>query len=316
MATQTPQPDAAFTPTRHRARRAIGVGIVVLAVAAWLASGVYVVQQDERGVVRQFGRVVEADVEPGMHYAWPWPIGRVDHPRVSEVRRVGVGFRLSDGRIIEPQSEVLTGDENILVVTMIVQYRLSAPARYLFATEDADALVPQAVRAVLLATIGRMRVDDVLTIAKGPLQSKVQLAAQALLDRYDTGVHLLSTDLQIVDPPADVIESFKDVASAKKDREKFIDQAAGYRNTVLPKARGLARSAIEQAEGYRVSRVNRAMGDAERFRLRFEEYRRAPAITRTRLLLEALERILPRIRAYVLDTSDGGSLRVRIIEQP
>jgi membrane protease subunit HflK len=301
---------------RRQGVRAAAWGVVGAALIAYAASGFYVIAPDERGVVRHFGKVTGADVAPGIGYAAPWPFGRVDKVRTSEVRRVGVGFEMVEGLPLGMEAELLTGDENILVVTAIAQYRVDDPVRFLFATADPRALVRRAVRAVLVEQVGRMPVDDVLTVGKATLQREAQLGAQALLDSYGAGVRLLSADLQVVDPPQEVVQAFKDVASAKKDRERVVDEATGYQNTVVPQAKGRAQAAIVQAEGYATAVVNRAQGEAERFRLRLAEYAKAPAITRERLYLETVERVLPRMRKYVLEPARAGApTRVRILTQ-
>ncbi|MBN1490595.1 MAG: FtsH protease activity modulator HflK [Phycisphaerae bacterium] len=306
-------PDWRLRLFRWRVRAAV---VAAIAVAVYPLTGFYVVDQDERGVVRRFGHAVARNVEPGIHYAPPWPISRVDRPRTSEVRRIGVGFRLADGEYAEEKAEVLTGDENILVVTIIVQYRIEDPTRYLFATENPDDLVHGTVCSLLIEHVGRLEVDNVLTIAKAPLQSAIRAAAQQQLDDYGAGVRLLSADFQIVDPPKDAIHAFKDVASAKKDNEKVIDEAGAYRQTILRKTQGLAFRAIEEAHAYATRMENEARGQSERFLSQLEEYRKAPEITRRRLLLDALQQCLRRVKKIVADHAPGEApAHIRILRQ-
>ena len=305
-------------------RRVVGV-LVVLALAGYAALGIYVVGPDERGVVRRFGKIVRRNVTPGIGYAFPWPIDRVDTPTTTEVRRVTVGLDPKDAEAIamgdlaaisrSRESDMLTGDENILKVTMVVQYKIGDAAQYLTGVDDPDELVRTTVLAILVDLLGSLSVDDALTIAKGAMQTQTSLLAQQRLDAYGCGVIIVASDLQAVDPPLAVLDAFKDVASAKKDQERLRDQAVAYRNSILPQARGRAEEIVQEAEGYRLSLVNRARGKADRFLAILEEYTKAPEITRERLLLQTMEEILPKMKTYILDSKPNEPVtRIRLVE--
>jgi membrane protease subunit HflK len=252
-------------------------------------------------------------------------VDRVDKPKTTEIRRVTVGLSPEDAEAIAMgdlvaigrtlQSDILTGDENILKATMVVQYHIADVADYLTAVQDPDRLVRTTVLAVLVDLMGGLTVDDALTVAKGAIQTQTLLRAQERLDEYGCGVKLLSTDLAAVDPPLAVLDTFKDVASAKKDRERSRDMAIAFRNSLLPQARGQAAEMIQQAESYKTKRINHARGRAERFCAQLEAYQQAPRVARDRLLMQTLDRILPNIKTYILDNKDGEPpLHLRLVE--
>jgi membrane protease subunit HflK len=299
-----------------RTRNWIIVGCL-LALGVYLACGLYIVQPGERGVVRWLGRVPQAyrRVQPGVHYALPWPICEVDKPRTTEVRRVYVGLLPAEraqimagdrGALLRSvASDMLTGDVNILKATMVAQYQVSEPADYLFAARDPDQLVHDTVQAVLIEELAGLPVDQLLTVAKAQLQQTVHRRTQDLLDRYGCGVQLVAANLESIEPPRAIIAAFQDVVSAKKDGEKAVDQAVSEANRILAGARGGAAEITERAEGYRQTRISRARGDAARFLSVLAEYRREPEIFRQRVLLQTLEKVLPNVRTYVLDQKPG-----------
>ena len=287
--------------------RRVGIGIgVAVAFVAWLATGVFTVASNERAVVLAFGRVV-GEVGPGLGLAPPWPIGEVLRAPVTEVKRVEVGFR-SQGQLFDEarRSDMLTGDENILKVMMVAQYRVTDLRDYLFATSDPDGLIERTVESALAARIAGMRVDDVLTTAKAEIEIESVRAAQAELDGYGAGVRLLGGNLQTVSPPVPVLEAFNDVTRAKKDNERLIENARSYANEILPQARAEANEQVMQARATADARVRQSRGEAQRFTSLREEYERQPQLTRRRLYLETMERILDRAEVVVLE--DGTRL--------
>lgn len=310
---------------RIRRRWLVITGVATLLI--YLATGVYFVQPDQRGVVRWFGHAPASDrkVSPGLHYALPWPICRVDRPTTTEVRRVYVGLTpelraaIAAGdleTIMEsPASDMLTGDVNVLKITMVVQYQVGDPAEYLFGAREPDRLVGSTVQAVLIDVLAGLPVDQALTVAKAGLQTETLARAQHLLDRYGCGVRLVATNLESIDPPRAVIAAFQDVVSAKKDGEKVIDRAVSEASRVVSRARGEAARVHEEAQAYRQTRISRARGQASRFLSILAEYRRAPSVFRERALLETLEKVLPNVRTYVLDSRpDDPPTRIRILE--
>lgn len=294
-------------------------GLLVLAgVAAvlWLASGIYTVAPNQRAVVTRFGRFHEKKERPGMHYALPWPIDRVYTPETTDVRRIEVGFASRGKLFSEPRrSDALTGDENILKIMMVVQYKIRDVQPYLFSVEEPHWFVERAVEAAMNMRVASLPVDDVLTTAKTEIQIDAIRIAQQWLDQYDTGLVLLGGNLQKVSPPVPVLAAFNEVTDAKKDAERKIDQAREYEGQVIPQARGQAQETISRAQGDYANRVNRAQGQAARFLSVLQEYRQARQVTRTRLYVEAMERILSQMRLVVLDPEKGEARsRITIVE--
>jgi len=290
------------------------LGVALLAIAAaYLGSGFYVVGTDERGVVRRFGAVAE-HVGPGMHYRLPWPIDRVDVLKTTSVMKTGVGFALPDNTAQSVTGmELLTGDTNILGVALVLQYVIRNPADFLSRVEAPQALVDTVAQAVLTEAVAAMPIDEVLTTGRMAMQDEVKTRTQATLDRYQSGVQITSASIMAMTLDRSVAEAFQDVADAMADREKLQNEARAYQNDQIPKARGAARTALSEAEAYRQKRIAEAVGETDRFLALLKEYEKAPEITRSRLYLEAMEKILPKVKLYVLDTDNGRApLNVRV----
>ena len=284
------------------------LGILLL---IWLATGVYTVGPDEVGVVQRFGKV-SGVTQSGLNYHLPLPIEKVQTPKVTEVKRVEIGFRTvgkNQYRTIQQESLMLTGDENIVDAEMIVQYRIKDPAAYLFNFINPELTVRQASEASLRTIIGKNNIDAALTSGKFMIQEESKELIQNILDKYNSGILIVAVQLQDVSPPEQVIAAFKDVASAKEDKNRMINQAEGYRNDIIPKARGEAQAMIREAEGYKEARIARAEGDVAKFSAVLKEYRKAKGVTETRLFLETIEEVLQdRKKIIVPDGESGGNL--------
>jgi modulator of FtsH protease HflK len=291
-------------PVPPSARRWLGIAPVLL-ILAYLGIGFYVVDTDEQGVVRRFGAIA-ARVSPGMHYRLPWPIDQVDVVRTTSVMKTGVGFRLSEGKQETVVGmELLTGDTNLLNVALVLQYVVHSPADLLFRIDDPGTLIGNIAEAVLTRTVVGMAVDDVLTTGRLAIQERVKALTQAVLDRYRSGIQITSSNIMTITLDPSVAETFQDVTDAMADREGSRNRARIYANNLIPKARGEAHTVVREARAYQQQRVAEAIGHTDRFRALLEEYEKAPEITRTRLYLEALEEILPRVQIYVVDTEEG-----------
>ena len=289
---------------KRRARSWLAIAVLVL-LGAYFASGFYVVGSDQRAVVRSFGAIAE-QVGPGMHYRVPWPVDQVDIVKTTSVMKIGVGFVLppGDGEI-PPGPELLTGETNIVNVNLILQYVIRDPAEYLFQIKDAAAFVEAAAEAALTETVAGMSVDEVLTRGRVAVQERVKAQTQEVLDRRRSGVSIVSASIMAITLDRSVAQAFQDVANAMSDREKMINEARAYQNNLIPKARGDARTMLSEAEAYKQQRIAEAVGGASRFLSLQKEYEKGRDITRTRLYLEAVEKILPRVRLYVVDTDKG-----------
>ena len=284
--------------------------LLAAALALWLFTGVYMVGPDEVGVVRTVGEYTRV-AQSGLNYHFPYPIEQVNTPAVTEVKRIEIGFRtLRNGqyRTVEKESLMLTGDENIVDAEMIVQYKIKDPVAYLFKIVEPELTVREAAEASLRTVVGRNKIDETLTTGKFQIQEGTKTQLQLILDKYESGIHVVAVQLQDVSPPKEVIGAFKDVASAKEDKNRMINQAEGYRNDIIPKARGEAEAMIRDAEGFRESRIKRSEGDAAKFTTILKEYRKAKSITQKRLYLETMERVLPGIEKIIIPDKDSGNM--------
>jgi len=284
--------------------------IIVITIVIWLLLGLYSVGPDEVGVVQRFGKY-DRVVGPGLNYHFPYPIETVKTPKVTEVKRIEIGFRTigkNQYRTIEQESLMLTGDENIVDAELIVQYKIKEPIDYLFNFIGPELTLREASEASLRTVIGRHNIDEALTSGKFMIQEETKELLQITLDKYETGVIVVAVQLQDVSPPKQVIDAFKDVASAKEDKNRMINEAEGYRNDVIPKARGEAQAMIREAEGFRESRIKRAEGDVAKFKAIVKEYIKAKDVTKARLYLEAMEEILPGIDKYIVPNGEDGNL--------
>ena len=284
--------------------------IIVITIVIWLLLGLYSVGPDEVGVVQRFGKY-DRVVGSGLNYHLPFPIEKVTTPKVTEVKRIEIGFRTvgkNQYRTIEQESLMLTGDENIVDAELIVQYKIKEPIDYLFNFIGPELTLREASEASLRTVIGRHNIDEALTSGKFMIQEETKELLQITLDKYETGVIVVAVQLQDVSPPKQVIDAFKDVASAKEDKNRMINEAEGYRNDIIPKARGEAQAMIREAEGFRESRIKRAEGDVAKFKAIVKEYVKAKDVTKERLYLEAMEEILPGIDKYIVPNGEDGNL--------
>ena len=284
--------------------------ILGIALVLWLLTGIYVVGPDEVGVVQTFGKYSRAG-QSGLNYHFPYPIETVKTPKVTEVKRIEIGFRSvgkNQYQTVERESLMLTGDENIVDAEMIVQYKIKDPEAYLFNFIQPELTVREASEASLRTVVGRHNIDEALTSGKFMIQEETKELVQSILDKYNTGILVVAVQLQDVSPPQQVIAAFKDVASAKEDKNKMVNQAEGYRNDLIPKARGEAQSMIREAEGYKKARIARAEGDVAKFSAVLKEYRKAKGVTETRMYLETMEEILPKIEKIIIPDAKSGNL--------
>lgn len=282
----------------------IAGGVVVL----WLLSGIYIINPDEQGIVLRFGKYVRT-VEPGPHYHLPFPIETVYKPQVTQVLRGEVGFRsLGQGktfqqgqvRTMPQEASMLTGDENIVNVQFSVQYKIKDPVEYLFNVTNQAAVVRNAAEAAMREVIGKSQIDSALTDGKLKIQNDATELLQNILNRYEVGVQVIAVQLQDVHPPQDVIDAFKDVASAREDKSRIINEAEAYRNELLPVARGQAAEMINKAEAYKATRIQNAEGGAQRFLSVLTEYEKAKDVTKKRLYYEAMEDILTNAQEKII----------------
>ena len=281
---------------------------LVVLVLFYLASGLYMIRPGERAVLRRFGRVLSSEMGPGLHYRFPWPIDRADFISVTAIRRAETDRAL-----------MLTGDENLINVRLGVHYRVDDPAAYLFRVTEADGLVAASAEAAVRQVVAEEAVDDVLTIDKAEIQQRAASIAQAILNTYETGLRIVDVQLLESSPPEGVAEAFRDVASAREDKQTLVNEALADQNEAIPSARGDAATTINAARAGAAEKLNQAGGEAARFIAQQAAHAGRPEITHIRLYLEAVEKVLPGVRKFVLDPtitlqttdlwfSDGSSL--------
>ncbi len=274
----------------------------------WAASGFYRVQPDEQGVVLRFG-AFNRTAPPGLNYHIPWPIETATTPRVTTENLVFIGFRSGEALPTRPvpardvleESLMLTGDENIIDIDFVVRWRIRDAAEFLFNTRSPESTIKSAAESMMREVIGRTPIQPALTEARAQIEEQVRRGTQAIMDQYRAGVVITQVQLQKVDPPAAVIEAFRDVQRAAADRERQRNEAEAYRNDIIPRARGEAERMVQEAQGFRDSQEARARGEAQRFTQVLSAYQQAQDITLRRLYLETMEDILRRNPKLVVD---------------
>lgn len=288
------------------------IGVIILLVVWIVPSVFYTVDQDSEGVVTRFGEYVRT-TQPGLHYKLPSPIEHVQTPTVRKSRVTRVGFRKrNDGseQDVLGESQMLTGDTNLVDIDMVVQYHIIDAKNYLFNIRNQPQAVHDIAETALRGTIGNRPIDDAITKSKAEIQIQVKEAMQVLLNKYESGIEILNTQLSDVSPPQQVDFAFKDVKSAEEDKERLINEAKGYRNSVIPGARGKAAQIIAKAEGYREEVIAKAEGDAHRFLAQYKEYKKAPQVTKTRIYLETMEEIYPGMNKVITSGDKSGVLPI------
>jgi len=294
-----------------------GGGVAVgglIAVAVWLASGIYVVDPDEQGVVLRFGAFV-GRTTPGINYHLPWPIESVATPKVTRENQLNVGYRLgsADGsRDVPEESLMLTGDENIIDINFTVFWVIKDAAQFLFNVQNPDGQLDGTIKAVaesaMREVVGKNQIEPILTADREPIQDEVRGLMQRILDSYGAGVTVTRVQMQKADPPAQVLEAYRDVQAARTDQDRMRNEAEAYANKIVPEARGQAARVIQQAEGYKQQVTAEAQGEAARFISVYDEYKKAPDVTRRRIYLDTMRDILAGTNKVILDGKNSSSV--------
>ncbi len=285
-----------------------GIGVIVgLMVLLWSASGFYIVDASQRGVVLQFGRYKET-TEPGLRWRLPWPIQTHETVNLSGVRTVEVGYRGSEKNKVLKEALMLTDDENIVSVQFAVQYLLKDPQAYLFNNRHPDDSVLQAAETAIREVVGKNKMDFVLYEGRDQIAANTQKLIQEILDRYNTGIIVRTVNMQGTQPPEQVQAAFDDAVKAGQDRERQKNEGQAYANDVIPRARGTASRLFEEASGYRQRLVATAEGDASRFKQILTEYAKAPEVTRQRMYLETMQQVYANTSKVMIDAKGGGNL--------
>ena len=285
-----------------------GIGaLIVLVLVVWLASGFYIVDASQRGVVLTFGKYSQT-TEPGLRWRLAYPIQAHEIVRLTDVRVVEVGYRGSDKNRVLKEALMLTDDENIINIQFAVQWFLKDPQEYLFNNRNPDDSVLQAAETAMREVVGKSKMDFALYEGREQVAAQAAKIMQEILDRYGTGIIVSKLTLQNVQPPEQVQAAFDDAVKAGQDRDRQVNEGQAYANDVIPRARGTASRLIEEANGYKGRVIANAEGEASRFRQILAEYSKAPEVTRQRMYIETVQQMLANSSKIMLDAKGSGNL--------
>lgn len=278
----------------------------------WAATGFYRVNPQQQGVVLRFGEWVRTS-PPGLHYHLPFPVESVLTPEVTSDNRIEIGFRDVSGnsssrRDIADESQMITGDENIVDIDFVVFWRIADAGQYLFNLAEPDQTIKVTAEAVMREIIGRTAIQTALTEGRQDIQVQARQQLQDLLNEYGAGVRVRDVQLLAVDPPADVIDAFNEVQRARQDRDRLKNEAEAFSNDIVPRARGEAAKLVSEAEAYQAEVVNRASGDASRFDQIFQAYLKDKAVTKERIYIETVEEIFSNVDKIIIDSEAGSGV--------
>jgi len=281
------------------------IGAVVALI--WLASGSFIVQEGQTGVVYTFGKVSHT-TGSGFNWRWPYPFQSDETVKVSQMRMVEIGYRGNIKNKQARESLMLTDDENIIDIQFAVQFKLKDPVAWLMNNRDEEDTVRQVAETSIREIVGKNKMDFVLYEGRDKVAFETQQLMQQILDRYASGVLISSVTLQAVQPPEQVQIAFDDAVKAGQDRERQKNEGQAYANDVIPKARGTASRLLQEAEGYRSMVVENATGNASRFKQVLVEYQKAPGVTRDRMYLETMQQIFSSSSKVMVDAKTGSNL--------
>src|SRR5512135_714980 len=273
----------------------------------WVASGFYIVDTGQRGVVLRFGKYVET-TEPGPRWHLPWPIESREVVNIDQVRTVEIGYRNNVKNKVLKESLMLTDDENIIDLQFAVQYILKDPKEFLFVNRAAEDTVLQVAETAMREIVGKNKMDFVLYEGRADIAARAKALMQQILDRYKTGISISQVTLQNIQPPEQVQAAFDDAVKAGQDRDRVKNEAEAYANDVVPRARGLASRLKEEADGYKQAVIANAEGEASRFAQILAEYQKAPQVTRQRMYLDTMQTVMNNTSKVVVDQKGGNSL--------
>ena len=298
------RPPIEFSPKFLGGGISVLVGVVVL---AWLASGFYIVDASQRGLVLQFGKYKES-TESGLRWRLPYPIQSHELVNISGVRTIEVGYRGSEKNKVLKEALMLTDDENIINIQFAVQYILKDPVDYIFNNRTPDDAVMQVAETAIREIVGKNKMDFVLYEGREQIAVKASALMQEILDRYETGILISKVTMQNAQPPEQVQAAFDDAVKSGQDRERQKNEGQAYANDVIPKARGTAARLLQEADGYKQRLIATAEGDASRFKQINTEYAKAPEVTRSRMYLETMQQVYSSTSKVMVDAKGQGNL--------
>ena len=286
--------------------------IVLILLGVWGFSGFYRVQPGEQGVELLFGKFIK-QTQAGLHYWPPSPMGDVITPNVERTNEITVGFRgtgsgsrTSVARDVPEESLMLTGDQNIIDIDFVVQWRIKSAKDFLFNIRDPAATVKLAAESSIREVVGQTPLEDALAAKRTEVETKTQILLQQILDSYGAGVFVVDVKMQKVEPPKAVIDAFDDVQRARQDKEREQNEADAYANDILPKAQGEAARLVQEATAYREQLIKEAEGEAKRFLSVYEAYKGNKAVTTKRLYLERMQEVLKDANKIIINNNKGG----------
>ncbi|MCW5598114.1 MAG: FtsH protease activity modulator HflK [Nitrosomonas sp.] len=283
------------------------VVLIFLLLGVWLASGFYIVDEGQRGVVLRFGKHVDT-TQAGLRWHIPYPIEKVEAVNVSQVRTVEIGYRNNVRSKVLKESLMLTDDENIIDIQFAVQYILNDPEKFLFNNREPDSAVLQVAESAIREAIGKSKMDFVLYEGREEVTARTTELMQTILDRYEIGITVSRVTMQNAQPPEQVQAAFDDAVKAGQDRERQRNEGQAYANDVIPRARGAAARLMEEASGYQQRVISSAEGDASRFEQILVEYSKAPGVTRDRLYIDMMQQVLSNTSKILIDQEGGNNL--------
>lgn len=284
----------------------IFLGAVLLAL--WFSTGIYKIEPNEQGVILRFG-AFQRVADPGLNYHLPQPIERVMKVPVTTIQRVEIGARTVErGRKLLEESLMLTGDENIVDIDFEVQWKVQDPMKFLFHLRDQEETVKNVAESAMREVVGRMPIASVLTEGRSRVETETKQIIQQVMDEYGAGVEIVRLQMREVQPPAAVIDAFRDVQTARADMERARNEAEAYRNDIIPRARGDAARVVQEAEAYQKEIVANAEGEAGRFVSIMQKYKLAKDVTRRRMYLETLEAVMKGMDKIIIDRKAGSGV--------
>jgi len=294
--------------------------LIIVLVALWASQGLYTVDPSEVGLVKRFGKHVRT-VGPGLNYHIPAPIESVVIVNISQVRKIEVGYTTISPppnpkyRINKEEAQMLTGDSNIVHIEFAVQYKVKSPENYVFNIIDPESMIKAMSEAIIREEIAKRKLTDIITVSRDEIAQDVYKDLQVLLDNYQTGILVEAVKLQDANPPEEVKEAFDDVNSAHEDRKTYVNQARSYANKIVPEAEAKAASIINDAEAYKEEKINSAQGDVAKFKDVLAKYNMGnKEITKTRLYIESMEKILPETQKILLTENASGSSVLKLLD--
>ena len=302
-------PDRPIKPKKEFKFPRLKAGIIVLVLALVLlviggATCFYTVDDKQQAVVTTFGKVTDI-TDAGIHFRLPFGIQQVEKVDVNVYQHIELGYRSATGESIDDESSMITGDYNIVNVDFFIEYKISDPVRYLYASDDPQLILRNLIQSQVRNVVGSSTVDSVLTDGKENIQMRVKDLVSEILQEYDIGLTLVDVKIQDSEPPtAQVIEAFKAVETAKQQAETVVNDAMAYQNAQLPDAQAQADKLIQNAEYLKQKRINEATEQVAMFEAMYAEYARNPEITKSRMYYEAIQEILPGVKVYI-DTTGG-----------